>query len=114
MPGPMEDVRVVEMGVWVAGPAAGGILADWGADVVKIEPPEIGDPARLFGQMLGGDLPFNPPFEMDNRIDDAEADVHVRSLMQFAWKVVADTGDAALLNSHYPILRLAPYGPDLA
>ncbi len=54
------------------------------------------------------------PFEMDNRIDDAEADVHVRSLMQFAWKVVADTGDAALLNSHYPILRLAPYGPDLA
>ncbi|MEE3330490.1 MAG: CoA transferase [Myxococcota bacterium] len=67
MPGPMEGVRVVEMGVWVAGPAAGGILADWGADVVKIEPPGIGDPARLFGQILGGDLPFNPPFEMDNR-----------------------------------------------
>ena len=67
MAGPMEGVRVVELGVWVAGPAAGGILADWGADVVKIEPPGIGDPARLFGQMLGGDLPFNPPFEMDNR-----------------------------------------------
>ena len=29
MPGPMEGVKVVEMGVWVAGPAAGGILADW-------------------------------------------------------------------------------------
>jgi crotonobetainyl-CoA:carnitine CoA-transferase CaiB-like acyl-CoA transferase len=53
--------------VWVAGPAAGGILADWGADVVKIEPPGLGDPARLFASMLGGDLPFNPPFEMDNR-----------------------------------------------
>jgi crotonobetainyl-CoA:carnitine CoA-transferase CaiB-like acyl-CoA transferase len=65
--GPMEGVRVVELGVWVAGPAAGGILADWGADVVKIEPPGIGDPARLFAAMLGGDLPFNPPFEMDNR-----------------------------------------------
>ena len=65
--GPMDGVRVVELGVWVAGPAAGGILADWGADVVKIEPPGIGDPARLFAQMLGGDLPFNPPFEMDNR-----------------------------------------------
>ena len=64
--GPMAGVRVVELGVWVAGPAAGGILADWGADVVKIEPPE-GDPARIFGQMLGGDLPTNPPFEMDNR-----------------------------------------------
>jgi crotonobetainyl-CoA:carnitine CoA-transferase CaiB-like acyl-CoA transferase len=63
----MEGVRVVELGVWVAGPAAGGILADWGADVVKIEPPGLGDPARLFASMLGGDLPFNPPFEMDNR-----------------------------------------------
>jgi len=65
----MEDVKVVELGVWVAGPAAGGILADWGADVVKIEPP-TGDPARMFGRMLG--LPqeghaASPPFEMDNR-----------------------------------------------
>ena len=67
MPGPMEGVKVVELGVWVAGPAAGGILGDWGADVVKIEPPGIGDPGRLFKAMLGGDLPFNPPFEMDNR-----------------------------------------------
>jgi crotonobetainyl-CoA:carnitine CoA-transferase CaiB-like acyl-CoA transferase len=63
----MEGVRVVELGVWVAGPAAGLVLADWGADVVKIEPPGIGDPARTFSKMLGGDLPFNPPFEMDNR-----------------------------------------------
>ncbi|MBW2231062.1 MAG: CoA transferase [Deltaproteobacteria bacterium] len=67
MPGPMEGVRVIELGVWVAGPAAGGILADWGADVVKIEPPGVGDPARLFSKMLGSDLPMNPPFEMDNR-----------------------------------------------
>lgn len=67
MAGPMAGVKVVEMGVWVAGPAAGGILADWGADVVKIEPPGVGDPARLFSKILGGDLPFNPPFEMDNR-----------------------------------------------
>lgn len=64
--GPLAGVRVVEIGVWVAGPGAGGILADWGADVVKIEPPE-GDPARTFQQMLGGDLPSNPVFELDNR-----------------------------------------------
>jgi crotonobetainyl-CoA:carnitine CoA-transferase CaiB-like acyl-CoA transferase len=63
----MEGVKVVELGVWVAGPAAGGILADWGADVVKIEPPGIGDPSRLFQRILGADLPFNPIFEMDNR-----------------------------------------------
>lgn len=67
MGGPLEGIRVVEMGVWVAGPAAGGILADWGADVVKLEPPGIGDPARLFEHMLGGDLPINPVFENDNR-----------------------------------------------
>ena len=56
MPGPLEGVRVVELGVWVAGPAAAGVLSDWGADVVKIEPPGLGDPARSFSSMLGGDL----------------------------------------------------------
>jgi crotonobetainyl-CoA:carnitine CoA-transferase CaiB-like acyl-CoA transferase len=66
MAGPVEGIKVVELGVWVAGPAAGGILADWGADVIKIEPP-TGDPARMFGRMLGCDLGVNPPFEMDNR-----------------------------------------------
>ena len=66
MAGPMEGVKVVELGVWVAGPAAGGILADWGADVIKIEPP-TGDPARMFGRMLGIETDVSPPFEMDNR-----------------------------------------------
>jgi crotonobetainyl-CoA:carnitine CoA-transferase CaiB-like acyl-CoA transferase len=64
--GPLEGIRVVELGVWVAAPAAGGILADWGADVVKIEPPP-GDPARTFGRMLQIESGQNPPFEMDNR-----------------------------------------------
>ena len=66
MAGPMEGVKIVELGVWVAGPAAGGILADWGADVIKIEPP-TGDPARMFGRMLGIEDGMSPPFEMDNR-----------------------------------------------
>jgi len=66
MAGPVEGIKVVELGVWVAGPATAGILADWGADVVKIEPP-TGDPGRMFGRMLGCDLGVNPPFEMDNR-----------------------------------------------
>ena len=51
--GPMRGVKVVELGVWLAGPAAGGILADWGADVVKVEPPS-GDPCRRCADQLDG------------------------------------------------------------
>ena len=52
MTGPLEGIKVVELGVWVAGPGAAGILADWGADVIKVEPPS-GYPARSFNVMLG-------------------------------------------------------------
>ena len=67
MSGPLEGVKVVELGMWVAGPAAGGILADWGADVIKLEPPGIGDPARTYQALFGEMMPDNPVFEMDNR-----------------------------------------------
>ena len=65
--GPLAGVRVVELGVWVAGPAAAGIMADWGADVIKVEP-ESGDPQRSMFASVGirADLPV-PPFELDNR-----------------------------------------------
>lgn len=66
MPGPLEGVNVVELGVWVAGPAAAGVLGDWGADVIKIEP-LLGDPARTFQNLLGRPMPDNPVFELDNR-----------------------------------------------
>ena len=52
-PGVLKGVRVVEMGVWVAGPAAGGILADWGAEVIKVEMPG-GDPMRSLFAALSG------------------------------------------------------------
>ena len=49
--GPLAGVRVVELGVWVAGPAAAGIMADWGADVIKVEP-DACDPQRaVFGSV---------------------------------------------------------------
>src|SRR5205807_7997616 len=66
--GPLAGVRIVELGVWVAGPAAGGIAADWGADVIKVEAP-AGDPMRRMLAVTGGggaDLP-SPPFDLDNR-----------------------------------------------
>jgi crotonobetainyl-CoA:carnitine CoA-transferase CaiB-like acyl-CoA transferase len=68
MAGPLEGIKVVEIGFWVAGPATAGILADWGASVVKVEPPPAGDPFRgIFLSAVGIDVPFNPPFELDNR-----------------------------------------------
>jgi crotonobetainyl-CoA:carnitine CoA-transferase CaiB-like acyl-CoA transferase len=43
--GPLKGIKVVEVAAWAAGPMAGGILADWGADIIKIEPLD-GDPYR--------------------------------------------------------------------
>lgn len=65
--GPLAGIRVVELAIWVAGPAAGGLMADWGADVVKIET-ATGDPQRSVFSSVGvrDDIPV-PPFEVDNR-----------------------------------------------
>jgi crotonobetainyl-CoA:carnitine CoA-transferase CaiB-like acyl-CoA transferase len=46
MTGVMQGVRVLEVAAWTFVPAAGAVLADWGADVIKIEHPETGDPQR--------------------------------------------------------------------
>jgi crotonobetainyl-CoA:carnitine CoA-transferase CaiB-like acyl-CoA transferase len=65
----MQGVRVVEVAHFAFAPSAGAILADWGADVIKIEPPERGDPQRAF-LVFGGhplDPTFNPIVEHINR-----------------------------------------------
>jgi formyl-CoA transferase len=46
MKAPLEGIRVLEMGQLIAGPFAGKMLAEFGADVIKIEPPGTGDPLR--------------------------------------------------------------------
>ena len=67
MGGPMEGIKVVELGIWVAAPAAGAILADWGADVIKVEAP-AGDPLRAAGAaLIRSDAKANPQFDADNR-----------------------------------------------
>jgi crotonobetainyl-CoA:carnitine CoA-transferase CaiB-like acyl-CoA transferase len=66
-PGPLAGLRVIELALWVAGPAAAGLCADWGADVIKVEPP-AGDPQRdIFGALGVRAQADVPPFEVDNR-----------------------------------------------
>src|SRR6185437_15477241 len=64
---PFDGVRVVEVAAWTFVPGAGAIMADLGADVLKIEPPD-GDPQRglmnLLSQAEGGPNPF---IEIPNR-----------------------------------------------
>jgi crotonobetainyl-CoA:carnitine CoA-transferase CaiB-like acyl-CoA transferase len=63
----LDGITVVELGAWVAGPSAGAMLADWGAEVWKVEPPG-GDPFRriVASQGYSDDIP-NAPFLLDNR-----------------------------------------------
>lgn len=64
---PLDGITVIELAQWVAGPAAAGLLADWGADVIKVEAPS-GDPQRNMFAAVGIDKPLpNPAFAQDNR-----------------------------------------------
>ena len=61
----LEGVKVVEMSTWVAGPGAAAVMAEWGADVIKVEAP-IGDATRAFAQDTA-EHPGNPIFVNENR-----------------------------------------------
>src|SRR6267143_4482027 len=64
---PLEGVRVIEVGQALAGPLAGVLLADMGADVIKIEKPDGGDDARIWGPPFGPDGETSLYFYSQNR-----------------------------------------------
>ena len=67
---PLSGIRVLEVAAWTFVPAAGAVLAEWGADVIKVEPREGGDPQRglvTMGLIPGGPTAVNYMIEMPNR-----------------------------------------------
>ena len=52
--GPLEGIKVLELGTLIAGPFCGKTLADFGAEVIKVEPPGDGDPLRRWRRMRNG------------------------------------------------------------
>lgn len=63
----LNGIRIVEFATYIAAPSAGGILCDWGAEVIKVEPPGA-DPMRRFMDAFKGNEEYgNPVFDLDNR-----------------------------------------------
>jgi len=54
------------------------------------------------------------PYELHNLAGDPAYNEQLRQLTEQMWRIVGQTGDHSLYNSHYPILRVAPFGPQVA
>jgi crotonobetainyl-CoA:carnitine CoA-transferase CaiB-like acyl-CoA transferase len=88
---PLEGVKVVELAMWVAGPSTAVVLADWGADVIKLEDPGRGDPTRGFTTRgsAGSNVRVRPGFELDNRNKRSVAvDLRRPDGVEFAMRLV--------------------------
>lgn len=105
MSGVLDGIKVVEVSMWAMVPAAGAILAEWGADVIKIEGPD-GDPVR--GLVTAGIAPDGPRYtwEMWNRNKRAVAlDLRNPQAQAIVHDLVADAD--VFLTSVLPAQREA-------
>ena len=60
---PLKGIRVLDLGIVIAGPFTGSLLVDLGADVIKVERPQTGDPIRLVGAASRDGLNCSPEGE---------------------------------------------------
>jgi crotonobetainyl-CoA:carnitine CoA-transferase CaiB-like acyl-CoA transferase len=106
---PLDGIKVVELGQALAGPLAGVILADMGADVVKVERPDGGDDARLWGPpFVGGDSVF---FHAMNRGKRSVAlDIWTAADVATLHRLVADA-DILIQNLRPGVVDKAGIGP---
>lgn len=128
-----EGVRVVELASYLFVPAAGAMLADWGADVIKIEHPERPDPQRslVIAGMSQGDRPFDALMQQTNRgkrslgidvstpdgyellgILVATADVFLTNLLPDSRRRLRlDVDEVRAMNPNVVYVRGSGYGP---
>jgi formyl-CoA transferase/succinyl-CoA--D-citramalate CoA-transferase len=83
--GPLNGIRVLELGSFIAGPFAGQLLGDYGAEVIKIESPGDGDTMRQWGITIDGDSLWWPAIARNKRsvtldLREAEARVVIQRL----------------------------------
>ena len=113
-PKPLAGVRVLDLSRVLAGPWAGQILADYGADVIKVERPGVGDDTRTWGPPWWGegDQKVAAYFVCANRGKRSVA-IDIASPEGIA-QVLQLAAEADVLIENYKVGQLAKYGLDAA
>ena len=124
---PLANLKVVEMGQLIAGPFAAKTLADFGADVIKIEPPKVGDALRKWRLLKDGTSIWWQVQSRNKRslsldLREAEAQDIVRTLLKEADVLIENFRPGTLegwgldpeklleLNPKLIVLRISGYG----
>ena len=127
MPGPLEGLKVLELGQLIAGPFAAKTLGDFGADVIKVEPPAGGDPLRHWRMIKDGTSVWWQVQSRNKRsialdLKNAEAQGIVRKLAAESDVLIENFRPGALegwglgpgelleLNPRLVMLRISGYG----
>ena len=99
--GLFAGLKVIDCGSYIAGPAAATVMSDFGAEVIKIEPPGIGDPYRTPGQPPAGNrAPVNPNWLVDSRNKKSLAlNLATEAGRGILYRLV---GDADVFLTNYP------------
>ena len=128
-PGPLAGVKVIEMGTLIAGPFCARLLGEFGAEVIKIEPPGVGDPLRKWRKLHDGTslwwyVQGRNKKSVTLNLKAPEAQEIVRKLVKDADIVVENFRPGAMekwglgwdalskLNPGLVMVRLSGYGQD--
>src|ERR1700704_1995909 len=96
----LAGIRVVEVASWTFVPISGAVLAEWGADVIKIEHPQSGDPQRglVSSGLIPGGSGVNFMFEVPNRGKRSVAlDLSTEAGRELLYRLV-ETADVFVTN----------------